>query len=193
MDKALQATDSLWQSVYRAYRWVYGVAQILDNPDGLDGDAVRRQLRSLLGAMTRWQSLAGDLQPAIEHFLKVTRSYWPGLFHCYDVSDLPRTNNDLEHLFGRYRHLERRITGRKATSRTLVLRGTARLVAAVVTQQKTFQACELVPPDLAAWLRLRNQLEDRCRHRRQQIRFRRNPKAYLAKLEERLLKLTLPP
>ena len=32
----------------------------------------------------------------MDHFLKVFRSYWPGLFHCYDVEDLPRTNNNLD-------------------------------------------------------------------------------------------------
>jgi hypothetical protein len=32
----------------------------------------------------------------VDHFLRVSRSYWPGLFHCYDVEDLPRTNNDLD-------------------------------------------------------------------------------------------------
>jgi len=32
----------------------------------------------------------------LAHFQKVTRSYWPGLFHCYHLSDVPRTNNDLE-------------------------------------------------------------------------------------------------
>ncbi len=30
----------------------------------------------------------------------VTKSYWPGLFACYGSADIPRTNNDLEHLFG---------------------------------------------------------------------------------------------
>ena len=27
-------------------------------------------------------------------FRKVTTSYWPGFFHCYEVTDLLRTNND---------------------------------------------------------------------------------------------------
>jgi hypothetical protein len=35
-----------------------------------------------------------------EAVIVVTKSYWSGLFFCYDVSDLPRTNNDLEHIFG---------------------------------------------------------------------------------------------
>lgn len=36
------------------------------------------------------------LEQVVKQFIKVTRSYWPGLFHCYDVVELPRTNNDLE-------------------------------------------------------------------------------------------------
>lgn len=193
LHKALGETQHLWPSVRKAYQWVYAVASMLDNPDNLSDTAVRRRLSGLVGAMQRWQSLAGKLQPAVAHFLKVTRSYWPGLFHCYAVPDLPRTNNDLEHLFGRYRHLERRITGRKATSPSLVLRGTARLLAAVATQQRAFVPDELVPDDLQSWHQLRSQMEARCYQRRRQLRFRRDPDAYLNELEQRLLKLTLPP
>ena len=42
---------------------------------------------------------AGELQGALWLFLKVTKSYWKGLFHCYRFPEgtLPRTNNDLEH------------------------------------------------------------------------------------------------
>lgn len=177
----------------KAYPWVHAVAAILDNPDELSHTAIRRKLSGLLGAMQRGQSVTDELQPAVAHFLKVTHSYWPGLFHCYAIPDLPRTNNDLEHLFGRYRHLERRITGRKATSRTLVLRGTARLVAAVATQQRTFDGHDLALYDPESWHRLRSQLETRCHQRRRQLRFRRDPAAYLLELEQRLLKLTLPP
>lgn len=177
----------------KAYQWVHAVAAILDNPDELSHSAVRRKLSGLLGAMQRWQSVTAELQPAVAHFLQVTHSYWPGLFHCYALPDFPRTNNALEHLFGRYRHLERRITGRKATSRTLVLRGSARLVAAVATQLRTFDAHELAPYDPESWHRLRKQLEARCYQRRRQLRFRRDPAAYLLELEQRLLKLTLLP
>ena len=54
----------------------------------------------LLAAMHRHRHRAGALADAIVHFRKVARSYRPGLFHCYAVSGLPRTNNDLEQLFG---------------------------------------------------------------------------------------------
>ena len=62
------------------------------------------------------------MRPGLEHFLKVTRSFWPGLFQCYDHHDLPRTNNALEQVFGAYRHHERRVTGRKGASPSTVLR-----------------------------------------------------------------------
>jgi hypothetical protein len=164
----------------------------LDNPNRLSAAQVRRRLVGLLGAMQRWQGLSGDLQAAVAHFLKVTRSYWSGLFHCYDVVGLPRTNNDLEHLFGRYRHLERRITGRKVVKRSFVLRGAVRLVAAVSTQARAFAGHELVPHDAGQWRQLRSRLEQRCEQQRRQCRFRKNPQAYLSSLEELLVKLTLP-
>lgn len=143
--------------------------------------------------MTRWLSHSGELAPAIEHFLKVTRSYWSGLFHCYDVPDLPRTNNDLEHLFGQHRYLERRITGRKVASASLVIRGAVRIVAAVMTRLRTFSADDLVPHSITDWQFLRTELEA-ARHKRiLQRRFRQNPDAYLADLEQRLVQLILPP
>src|SRR3712207_8356057 len=70
----------------------------------------------------------------MKHFLKVTVSYWPCRFHCYGVADLPRTNNDLEHLFGSNRYHERRATGRKTASPGTVLRGAVRLIAATATR-----------------------------------------------------------
>ncbi len=59
--------------------------------------------------MTQQQDGLGALTPAVVHFQKVTASYWDGLFHCYQVQDLPRTNNDLEQFFGTARHVERRV------------------------------------------------------------------------------------
>lgn len=190
--KALDETGCLWKPVQRTYAWVHATARILDNPDRLSAAQVRRRLVGLLGAMQRWQGAAGDLQAAVAHFLKVTRSYWSGLFHCYEVAGLPRTNNDLEHLFGRYRHLQRRITGRKVVARSFVLRGAVRLVAAVSTQTRTFSGHELAPHDPEQWRMLRRRLEQRCEQQRRQCRFRKHPQAYLAALEETLVKLTLP-
>jgi hypothetical protein len=191
--KGLRDTAQFWPPIRRIYAWVHAVAHILENSEQLAGDAVRRKLTGLLAAMQRWAPLAGELQSAVAHFIQVARSYWPGLFHCYDVADLPRTNNELEQFFGRYRHLERRITGRKKTNRALVLRGQTRLTAALSTQQRAFSGQELAPNDLMSWRTLRALIESRCEQQRRQRRFRRDPDTYLANLEQQLNKLTLPP
>jgi hypothetical protein len=67
--------------------------------------------------------------------LKVTKSYWKGLFRCYRFAKgtLPGTNNDLEHLFGSARYHERRASGRRNASPAMVLRGSVRVVAAIAT------------------------------------------------------------
>jgi hypothetical protein len=183
VDRGLHDTASLWPAIRTAYRWVHSAAHLLDNPAGESGAKLRQRFRGLLGAMQHWRDRAGTLAPGIQHFLKVTRSYWPGLFHCYDIAGLPRTNNDLEHIFGTHRYHERRTTGRKTGSPTVVIRGSVRVVAATATHLHTFSADDLVVTDPSDWMALRHELDQRRHSRVLQRRFRRNPEAYLARLE----------
>jgi hypothetical protein len=190
----LSATAALWAPVEAAYAWVFRAAAVLANVAGLTGAAVKASYRGLLGAMARHAERAGNLAGALGQFRKVTRSYWPGLFHCYDVADLPRTNNDLEQLFGAHRYHERRSSGRKAASPGLVVRGSVRVPAAVATRLRgEVRGEDLMPSDLEAWRQLRTGLERRQAVRAQGRRFRRNPAAYLQELENVLIKKTLPP
>ncbi len=176
-----------------AFGWVHRAAVILRNERGLDAAAVRRRYRGLIAAIARHRRACGRLAGAFEHFLKVTRSYWPGLFHCYDVADLPRTNNQLEQFFGSYRYHERRCSGRKVACPGTVVRGSVRMVAAAATRLRPVGAGDLAPTDLAAWRSLRESLERRRAARTQGRRFRRDAVAYLQSLEEALIKGTLPP
>jgi hypothetical protein len=190
----LSATAALWEPVEAAYDWVFRAAAILANAAGLGGAAVKASYRGLLGAMARFGGRAGDSGGALKHFRKVTRSYWPGLFHCYDVPELPRTDNDLEQLFGAHRYHERRSSGRKVASPGLVVRGSVRLPSALATRLRgAVRADDLVPSDLDAWRELRAGLERRQAVRARGRRFRRDPAAYLQELEDTLIKGTLPP
>jgi len=153
---------------------------------------VRHDYEELIDAMTQPDALLLPLAGALAHFEKVTRRYWPGLFHCYDVADLPRTNNDLEQYFGSARYHERRATGRRGASPGLVVRGPVRVLAAVATQGRRFAAADLRPTQPGAWQRLRARLSVRQEMRRHQSRFRKDPAAYLAALEAQLLKPPLP-
>jgi hypothetical protein len=172
---------------------VYRLAAVLRNKPGLDAAGVRRRYRGMIGALARHRRATGRLAEAFEHFLKVTRSYWPGLFACYDESDLPRTNNELEQFFGSYRYHERRCSGRKVACPGTVVRGSVRVVAAAATRLRPVVASDLVPSDLTAWRDLRGSLERRQAVRTLGRRFRRDPAAYLRSLEDSLIKAVLPP
>jgi len=172
---------------------VFRLAVVLRNKKGSDAAGVRRRYRGLLGALARHRRATGRLAEAFAHFLKVTRSYWPGLFACHDGPDLPRTNNDLEQLFGSYRYHERRCSGRKVACPGTVVRGSVRLIAATATRLRAIAVTDLVPSDLSAWRALRGSLGRRRGVRTLGRRFRRDPAAYLRSLEESLIKATLPP
>jgi hypothetical protein len=154
---------------------------------------VRRRYRALTTALTRHRGSLAGLTAAFDHFGKVTRSYWPGLFRCYDVEGLPRTNNDLEQFFGSYRYHERRCSGRKVAGPGTVVRGSVRLTAAAATRLRSIAAVDLVPSDLAAWRDLRGSLQRRQAVRTLGRRFRHDPVTYLQMLEDSLIKQALPP
>lgn len=192
--QGLGATAPLWPSIQTGYALVHHAAHLLANPDELDGTALRQAYQDQV--LTRWQAHEASTDPlavAAATFAKVSASYWPNLFHCYGVPDLPRTNNGLEQYFGSARHLERRATGRKMASPALVVRGAVRVVALLDARDHPLSADDLRPRDLAAWKALRQRLEVRHEARRLQARFRRDPATYLATLETHLLKPALPP
>ena len=174
-----------------AFGWVHRAAHLLGQVE-CAGAVVRNRLAGLLGAMRCHRGAVGELGEAVDHFVKVSRSYWPGLFHCYDTAGLPRTNNDLERAFGSHRYHERRATGRKGASPALVLRGSARLVAGLAARSREVTAADLAGADRAAWKQLRAELETRRERRVERRQFRRDPHGYLKRLEQKLYQSRLP-
>jgi hypothetical protein len=112
---------------------VHQAAHILADEGDRSVEELRRDYRRLLCEMSARKEQAGALSGAVSLFLKVTKSYWKGLFRCYRFPNLPRTNNDLEHCFGSARYHERRASGRRNASPAMVVRGSVRVVAAVAT------------------------------------------------------------
>jgi hypothetical protein len=182
----------MWPAIRIAYDWVHRAARLLENEDALTGSEVRQHLEALLAEIRDGQATVGTLQPAVAHFLKVSASYWPGLFHCYDIPGLPRTNNILEQFFGSVRYHHRRASGRIRASAGTVIRGSVRALASTASRLQLFGEYELRHPNLDRWRDLRQSLELRQEARRQQARFRKDPNAYLATLEATLLKPSLP-
>jgi hypothetical protein len=191
--RGLAATAGLWPDLQRMYEWVWQAAHLLANEEERPVADLQAAYADLVATMAAQRDRIPTLAAALDHFLKVTASYWSGLFACYRVPDLPRTNNDLEHYFGTARYHERRASGRKQAASTLVVRGAVRVVAAVATQLHPFSAADLRPHDLEQWRAVRQAVQYRHATRRAQRRFQRDPDAYLATLEELLLHEGLPP
>jgi hypothetical protein len=187
LSKGLQATATLWPPLQNAYRFVSHAKEILANPKQEAGQHVRERYLALLAQTRDEIATLGPLASAFEHFCQITDNFAVGLFHCYDVEGLPRTNNELEHCFGVARVHERRATGRRGAIPGVVVRGSVRVIAAVTTTSQGFSVEELRPRDYQRWRELRRQVQQREETRRKQWRFRKHPESYLAALEARLL------
>ena len=170
---------------------LWRVAHVLSNQEQLEADRVQLLFEEQLTQMREQAEQSEAGRSALLHFLKVTQSYAPHLFFCYQVADLPKTNNDLEQAFGKVRRSERRATGRRGAMPGLVVRGPVRVTAALATRLRPFSAEDLVPYDLARWQELRSQITFRQEARCKQFRFRKDPLTYLAHLEEQLSEISL--
>ena len=184
--RGLKETPALWPPVREAYQWVKCLARILKNEEGLPAKKVRRRLVQLLVRMRGAAATTGEpsVRAGLKQFLKVTKSYWPGLFRCYESADLPRTNNDLEHLFGSHRYHERRSSGRRRASPGLVVMGSARVISGLATRLRPEEGLVLRPGYVEDW-QAASGVGGPAEARRQQRRFRHDPAAYLKNLEER--------
>jgi hypothetical protein len=84
LHKGLTATAALWPPVQTAYRWVHRVARLLENKKQLSAAKMRRGLSQILTKMRRSAQESRDeaVRRQLQHFVKVTKSYWAGLFRC---------------------------------------------------------------------------------------------------------------
>ena len=139
--------------------WLRDLADLLE-PDAASlptGETVADHLRTYLEDLLQKADMAPRLEAFRHHLNKVSLSYWPGLFHCYDLEDLPRTNNDLESHFRETQRRLLRTTGQRGQTRRALQR---------------IGAWELLP---------RPTHEDECR-----AVFRQIPRAQLIQEQQRL-------
>ena len=169
----------------------------------LSGDALRADNLPVTNVMVgqrfdAWcRSLQEQLQdgamPAperkcLEHFLHVSKNMRPHLLLCYDLDELPRTNNDMEGFIRSLKTRYRRISGRKNWNRYLLRYG--RRVAYYEAQLRMGDG----PDQIAARVRTiphgrwrTSRAEQRARQEEQlkQYRVRHRRQQFLAGLEAR--------
>jgi hypothetical protein len=131
------------QTFQQGAAWLRDIAYILEPTasPAVWGEQVAGQLRASLDTVLRWPQVTPSLEAFGRHLDTVSRSYWPGLFHCYDVPGLPRTNNALESCFRDTRRRLLRTTGQKGlTQRTLQRQGAWELLPHPSTEAQVLDA-----------------------------------------------------
>jgi hypothetical protein len=119
LQTALAPFAPRYQDLDQGAVWLRDIADIL----GLSGDPPLRStqvagwLQGYLDSLMRHDIESSFLSDFALHLNTVSQSYWAGLFHCYEVEGLTRTNNDLESHFRDTQHRLLRTTGQKGGTR----------------------------------------------------------------------------
>ena len=180
-----------YQHLQQGAGWLYDIATILKPDDNQNtGEQVAQDLETYLDDLLELPNLSPSLDTFCHHLHKVSQSYWSGLFHCYDLANLPRTNNGLESHFRDTKRQLLRTTGQKGqTCRALQRIGAWELLPRPPTEAQCLSALRQVSrTDLQS---------EQQRFQQHQTRFRlhtRSPRranAQLDKLRQRWL--ALPP
>ena len=153
LQAALAPFAETYQALHQGAAWLRDIAYILEpvatHPS--HAEDVARQLRGYLDTVQRQPAVTPTLTMFGRHLDTVSRSYWPGLFHCYAVPGLPRTNNELEGHFRETRRRLLRTTGQQGqTQRTLQRQGAWELLPSPPTEAKLHETLsQTSPQDLA--------------------------------------------
>jgi len=116
---ALEQFTNDYQELQQGVDWLKNIDDILKpSADGSStSESVAQQLRAYLDELLSLPDLSTHLDDFGHHLDKVSTSYWPGLFHCYDRDEIPRTNNELESHFRDTKRQLFRTTGQKGQTR----------------------------------------------------------------------------
>lgn len=142
--------------------------------------AVDRYLVDLISCNTH----DAEDQQVAEHIQQIFRSFWWGLFTCYDVEGLPRTNNELERFIRQIRMGYRRVSGRKNVHDFVIRYGA---YAALIDPSESLDEllARMDQVDQEEFLKERKRLNLTLLEEAQIHRFRYHREVYLAELEAR--------
>jgi hypothetical protein len=172
LDRTLPGYEPAFADISQALAWVEHLGTLLDRPlptdtePGFGGDAVALELAHLLGPLADRTDLSPWLTQFRDDLLALSERYWSGLFHCYNIVGLPRTNNDHESLYGQLKRQLRRQLGFNQLGQPLLKRGAWTL----------FKTKAISPADLRirlAQVSWDDYFAERTRYDRRQAQFRR--------------------
>jgi hypothetical protein len=150
LQTALAPFAETYQDIHQGAAWLRDIAYILEPvpTHPLRAAHIAGQLRSYLDTVQRQLEAIPTLETFGRHLDTVSRSYWPGLFHCYAIPGLPRTNNEVESHFRETRRRLLRTTGQQGqTQRTLQREGAWELLPHPPTEAKLQEVFRQTPSE----------------------------------------------
>jgi hypothetical protein len=183
---AISVVQADYIELRQAANWLEHITVLLDPEDKPDrsGAQVQQELFAYLDSIPQESQLSPRLSRFYAKIRQTTLNYTPGIFHCYDIPALPRTNNDRE---SEFRDLNRRLlstTGQQGLVKRIIQReGAWELIPRPDSLRDTVSALSHIDPDDFA--------QERQRIRQHRARFRlhtrsaKRSRAQLKQLEQR--------
>jgi len=172
---------------YRRQRqWLIDLEHLLDpeREPPKTSASVSQAVEHYLVELTTRRTHDIEDQRIAEHINQVFRNFWWGLFACYDVEGLPRTNNELERFIRQIKMGQRRVSGRKNVHDFVIRYGAyAALVDDTESQDELLARLEQV--DQEEFLKERKRLDLNLLQETKIHCFRFQRVKYLADLEAR--------
>jgi hypothetical protein len=175
----------------RQRQWLIDLEHLLDPPEQseqppLTSQSVAQVVDQYLTKLLAKVAIGTDEedQRVAAHINTTFRERWWGLFKCYDVAGLPRTNNELERYMRRIKSGHRRILGRKNVHDFIIRYG--RYAACVDYQESVDELLtRLQQVSQDDFLRERRTMDLALLREQKRYRFRHHQADYLAELENR--------
>jgi len=172
---------------YRRHRqWLIDLEHLLDperNPPKTSS-TVSQAIDRYLVALTTRSTLDTQDRRIADRINQVFRNFWWGLFTCYDVEGLPRTNNELERFIRQIKMGQRRVSGQKNVHNFIIRYGAyAALIDETESQDELLARLKQV--DQEEFLKERKRLNLSLLQEQKIHRFRFHRADYLAELEAR--------
>ena len=172
---------------YRQQRqWLIDLEHLLDpkrDPSKTSAGVMQAVDSYLIELITRNTHDTEDQQVA-DHINQIFRSFWWGLFTCYDVEGLPRTNNELERFIRQIRMGYRRVSGRKNVH-DFVIRYGAYVALIDPAESLDELLARMAEVDQEDFLKERKRLSLTLLDEVKIYRFQHHREEYLAELEAR--------
>jgi hypothetical protein len=170
----------------RQRQWLIDLEHLLDpecNPPKSSASVRQAVHHYLVDLSTRSTHDAED-QKVADYINQIFRSFWWGLFICYDVEGLPRTNNELERFIRQIKMGYRRVSGRKNVHDFIIRYGA---YAALIdpSESLTELLARMDEVDQEEFLKERKRLNLSLLEEVKIHRFRHHREEFLAELEAR--------